>query len=61
MSSGPVTKNASAASSKSVSLDAPQEIDLRRLLGDATQLVIRHGDQRYILRLTRQNKLILTK
>ncbi|MBX2853601.1 MAG: hemin uptake protein HemP [Rhodobacteraceae bacterium] len=47
--------------------DTPQrsadkaEIDLRDLLGERTQIVIRHRGERYVLRLTRQNKLLLTK
>ncbi|MEO1331498.1 MAG: hemin uptake protein HemP [Pseudomonadota bacterium] len=31
------------------------------LMGDARQLGILHEDRRYVLRLTRQNKLILTR
>ena len=37
------------------------EVDARTLLGEAGQLRIRLGDQVYVLRLTSQNKLILTK
>ena len=39
----------------------PREIDLRDLLGESNRVMIRHGAERYVLRLTRQNKLILTK
>lgn len=37
------------------------EIDVRDLMGERTQIVIRHRGERYVLRLTRQNKLLLTK
>lgn len=37
------------------------EVDSADLMGAATTLVIRHGDDRYLLRRTRQGKLILTK
>ncbi len=40
---------------------AVREVDARELLGDTGQLRIRLGDQVYTLRLTSQNKLILTK
>lgn len=40
--------------------EAP-EIDLRELLGERSLVIIRHEDERYVLRLTRQNKLLLTK
>ncbi|MCY1248866.1 Hemin uptake protein hemP [compost metagenome] len=36
-------------------------IPSRTLLGDARELVIEHEGIEYVLRLTRQNKLILTK
>lgn len=36
-------------------------IDSRELLGSSQEIVIVHQGQRYRLRLTRQNKLILTK
>ncbi|MCI4661618.1 MAG: hemin uptake protein HemP [Neomegalonema sp.] len=38
-----------------------REVDIRDLLGSNRIVTICHGDQRYTLRLTRQNKLILTK
>lgn len=37
------------------------ELSSDALLGGRRELVIRHGDETYRLRLTRQNKLILTK
>jgi hemin uptake protein HemP len=36
-------------------------IDSRALFGAARQITIEHGADTYILRLTAQNKLILTK
>jgi hemin uptake protein HemP len=36
-------------------------IDSRHLFVDAREIVISHGDETYRLRLTAQNKLILTK
>jgi hemin uptake protein HemP len=36
-------------------------IDSRTLFVDAREIVITHGDETYRLRLTAQNKLILTK
>ncbi|MFO8156483.1 MAG: hemin uptake protein HemP [Pseudomonadota bacterium] len=38
-----------------------REMDARELLDETGRLRIRLGDQVYILRLTSQNKLILTK
>lgn len=46
---------------KAPAAQTPREIDLREILGEATEIMIRHGVERYRLRLTRQNKLILTK
>ncbi len=40
---------------------ATPSVDSRRLLGGARELVIRHGTEDYRLRLTRNDKLILTK
>jgi hemin uptake protein HemP len=43
-------------------LAKPAEIDLRRLIPPGSNAVaIEHDGQRYTLRLTRSNKLILTK
>lgn len=36
-------------------------LNLKELLEDSRELIIEHNDQDYILRITRQNKLILTK
>jgi hemin uptake protein HemP len=36
-------------------------IDSRALFADTREIVITHGDETYRLRLTAQNKLILTK
>lgn len=36
-------------------------IDSRALFATARQIIIEHGNETYILRLTAQNKLILTK
>lgn len=38
-----------------------RQIDSRRLLAGARELVIEHAGQHYRLRLTRNDKLILTK
>lgn len=35
--------------------------DSRDLFGERLQIVIAHGEERYVLRRTRQGKLILTK
>lgn len=39
----------------------PRMIDVRSLLGSDRFVTIEHGDNRYVLRMTRNNKLILTK
>ncbi|MBP9218008.1 MAG: hemin uptake protein HemP [Sterolibacterium sp.] len=36
-------------------------IDSRQLFQDSRVIFIDHGSERYVLRLTRENKLILTK
>jgi len=36
-------------------------IDSEKILGGATTVEIDHAGQRYLLRVTRENKLILTK
>ena len=38
-----------------------REVDSRALLEGSRELVIRHGEQEYRLRLTQNDKLILTK
>lgn len=40
---------------------APRVISSEALLQGDTQVLIAHGGERYVLRLTRQGKLILTK
>ena len=40
---------------------APAEIDARDLLGEAREATIVHEGERYRLRITANNKLILTK
>ena len=40
---------------------ADNRIDSRALFLDTREIVISHGDETYRLRLTAQNKLILTK
>jgi len=46
---------------KSAVSQMPRTIDVRSLLGNAPFAMIKHGDCRYVLRMTRNNKLILTK
>lgn len=41
--------------------DAPREVDLEEILCGERGITIRHAGARYTLRLTRQNKLLLTK
>lgn len=41
--------------------DAPRRLTSEQLFAGADQVVIRHRDADYLLRLTRQGKLILTK
>lgn len=36
-------------------------VQSRTLLGEASVVTIEHAGQRYVLRVTRENKLILTK
>lgn len=40
---------------------APRVVELAALLQGANELRIAHGEALYVLRLTRQNRLILTK
>ena len=42
-------------------IPTPRVVDVAILLGEQRELVIRHGDERYRLSLTRNGKLILTK
>lgn len=39
----------------------PEQVSSRELLGQRKELIILHNDERYILRVTGNNKLILTK
>jgi hemin uptake protein HemP len=52
--------NAAESTPKSAATDL-QRIDSRRLLAGGRELVIDHAGQEYRLRLTRNDKLILTK
>ena len=49
-----------AAAPRAVELDN-NRVDSRALFADTREIVITHGDETYRLRLTAQNKLILTK
>jgi len=51
----------SAASERRVRTTAPQRIGSVQLLAGSNELVIEHAGQEYRLRLTRNDKLILTK
>jgi len=42
-------------------LVAPREIAIHELLGRDREIYILHNNERYILRITANNKLILTK
>ncbi|MEI9916043.1 MAG: hemin uptake protein HemP [Methylovirgula sp.] len=42
-------------------LKRPPEIDVQELLGDAKEVTLLHGSERYRLRITANDKLILTK
>lgn len=46
---------------KSAPPPALRSIDVRSLLGEGQVVMIEHGESRYVLRMTRNNKLILTK
>lgn len=54
------TPPSTGASARRVEL-ANNRIDSRALFADSREIVIAHGDETYRLRLTAQNKLILTK
>lgn len=45
----------------SVKPDSPPSVDSAQLLRGQRTVDIEHGDQHYTLRVTRDNKLILTK
>ena len=42
-------------------LSAPNQVNSEQLLGRDKELIIIHNNKRYILRITANNKLILTK
>lgn len=52
---------ASIASPRSPAPAPPGRVDSRRLFARAREIVIRHAGADYRLRITSQNKLILTK
>ena len=54
------SRQASPISSTS-SNDDPRQLSSQELFKGARELTILHNDQTYLLRLTKQNKLILTK
>jgi hemin uptake protein HemP len=49
-----------SAATRSVAVSS-NRIDSRELLSTEREIIIAHGDENYRLRLTSQNKLILTK
>ena len=55
------TPPSGAAGSAAPAAQTPRQLDSRSLLGAARELRIRHNGAVYTLRLTRQDKLILTK
>jgi hemin uptake protein HemP len=44
-----------------VDVQAPKQVDSQTLLGEADKVIVQHGEQQYLLRRTKENKLILTK
>jgi hemin uptake protein HemP len=50
-----------AGSSPDVQKAEPREIDVRELMGEAKEVILRHGREPYRLRITANGKLILTK
>lgn len=44
-----------------IELPAQRVLDSAQLLGGASMVAIAHAGQQYVLRVTRENKLILTK
>lgn len=57
----PNLRAATQGSRSAHSTGVPQRLDSRRLLGGGNEAVIEHAGQEYRLRLTRNDKLILTK
>jgi hemin uptake protein HemP len=47
--------------SKAPDSQAQREISSAELVGEAKELIIIHNSERYMLRITANNKLILTK
>jgi len=50
-----------AAISDAPNVDGPRWLSSQDLFGTATRLRIAHGGEEYLLQITRQGKLILTK
>jgi hemin uptake protein HemP len=50
-----------AATSDAPNVDEPRRLSSKDLFGQATRLRIEHGGCEYLLQITRQGKLILTK
>jgi hemin uptake protein HemP len=50
-----------AATGAAPNVDAPRRLSSKDLFGPATRLRIEHGGCEYLLQITRQGKLILTK
>jgi len=57
---GPSQVVSGPAGGRAITMNGNQ-IDSRDLFSSEREIVITHGDDRYRLRLTSQNKLILTK
>ena len=57
----PVSRTVPASRGHVPAASMPAEFDSRRLLQGCTEILIRHGDEVYRLRHTRNDKLILTK
>lgn len=55
------TANETAAPRPKAVDRTPREIDVRELVGEVAEAVIVHAGARYRLRITANNKLILTK
>jgi hemin uptake protein HemP len=53
--------DAKAPSTAPSTKEKPQRVPSSRLLGEAATVEIEHCGQCYVLRVTRENKLILTK
>jgi hemin uptake protein HemP len=51
----------SAPSSEAAARKPPQEVEVRTLLGAGREVVLLHNGERYRLRVTARDKLILTK